>query len=101
MCADPEYQAFVESLNAQPEALPAAEAAGSSGQRAGQEGGPHITALMAYLQDKHSLKKRAPVTVARTRGEAKTERVSLGSRPAWIANMHNRRVAGCVVQDPG
>ncbi len=89
----------MESLNAQPEALPAAEAAGSSGQRAGQEGGPQVTALMAYLQDKHSLKKRAPVTVARTRGEAKTERVSFGSR--LCMDRKYGQLKGCGLCSPG
>lgn len=80
MCADPEYLAFVESLDAQPEALPSADAAGSSGQRNGQESGPQVTALMAYLQDKHSIKKKAPVVVvARPRAEAKADRVSLAA----------------------
>lgn len=80
MCADPEYLAFVESLDAQPEALPSADAAGSSGQRNGQESGPQVTALMAYLQDKHSIKIKAPVVVvARPRAEAKADRVSLAA----------------------
>ncbi|KAK9902689.1 hypothetical protein WJX75_002864 [Coccomyxa subellipsoidea] len=82
---DPEYLAFVESLDAQPEALPSADAAGSSGQRNGQESGPQVTALMAYLQDKHSIKKKAPVVVvARPRAEAKADR-KRGSEKATAA----------------
>lgn len=66
MHADPDFLAFVESLSAQPEALPGADAAGSSGQKDGQSSGPQVTALMAYLQEKHSLKKRPPAVMVRS-----------------------------------
>lgn len=73
MSADPDYLAFVEGLDALPEALPSAEVAGSSGQPPG----PQVTALMAYLQEKHSLKKKAPVAiVSRSKADLKTGRVS-------------------------
>lgn len=67
MHADPEFLAFVESLSAQPEALPSGDAAGSSGQKAGQDSGTQITALMAYLQEKHSLKKKPPAIMVRAK----------------------------------
>ncbi|BDA51330.1 probable regulator of nonsense transcripts 3A at N-terminal half [Coccomyxa sp. Obi] len=67
---DPDFLAFVESLSAQPEALPSGDAVGSSGQKAGEDSGPQITALMAYLQEKHSLKKKPPAIMKRTKQKA-------------------------------
>ncbi len=67
MHADPDFLAFVESLSAQPEALPSGDAVGSSGQKDGQDSGPQVTALMAYLQEKHSLKKKPPAIMVRPR----------------------------------
>lgn len=65
MHADPDFLAFVEGLSAQPEALPSGDVVGSSGQKAGQDTGPQVTALMAYLQEKHSLKKKPAVIMVR------------------------------------
>ncbi|CAL8466315.1 g5851 [Coccomyxa elongata] len=64
---DADFLAFVESLSAQPETLPTGDAVSSSGQKDGQDSGPQVTALMAYLQEKHSLKKKPPAIMKRAK----------------------------------
>ena len=61
--ADPEYLAFIERLNAdpQPESKPEAPAAATKGQN------KPVTALMAFLQEQHARKKHGAVIAARSR----------------------------------
>jgi hypothetical protein len=58
--ADPEYQAFVERLNAEPAALPSAAAAPPLAVPASAKSGGEVvvTPLMAYLREKHAQRGR-------------------------------------------
>ncbi len=61
--ADPEYLAFVERLNAdpQPESKPEASSAAAKSQNR------PITALMAFLQEKHARQKQSSAVAVKSR----------------------------------
>ena len=62
-CADPEFLAFVERLNADPE--PESKAEASSAAAKSQD--KPITALMAFLQEKHSRQKQSSAVAVKSR----------------------------------
>jgi hypothetical protein len=88
--ADPDYLAFVEHLEAQPEPLPSADAQAKEAS-ALSEHAPQITALMAFLQEKHALRKNrgSVVSGAGTRGDAsRVSRQPVRSRTLLSAILH-------------
>lgn len=69
--ADPEYLAYVEGLEAQPEALPSAEAQAREASSAVADQAPQVTALMAYLQERHAVRKSGVAGLVRGVREGK------------------------------
>ena len=80
--ADPEYLAFVERLNAdpQPESKPEAQAATAKGRE------KPVTALMAFLQEQHTRKRQSAAVAARPRRDRHRESKAL---PVGSWNLHH------------
>ena len=80
--ADPEYLAFVERLNAdpQPESKPEALAAAAKGRE------KPVTALMAFLQEQHARKRQSAAAAARPRRDRHRESKAL---PVGSWNRHH------------
>lgn len=86
--ADPEYLAFVERLNAEPQADSRVEAPTPAARSQNRP----VTALMAFLQEKHarknSSKPGAAVTVRTRKGSSRARPVTIPLPNCMLAAMH-------------